>query len=99
MNLAILDRAIEALTKVGAARNPKRQVGKPMKREDNQRSTTSVPEVSRIDLSHSEQSALCGAPHCAGCYEVDPGVRIHPPKSGEEWKEWLLRWEPKGKVQ
>jgi len=43
--------------------------------------------------------AACGSPHCAGCYEVEPGKRIHPPKSTEEWKEWLLRWEPKGQVQ
>jgi hypothetical protein len=35
----------------------------------------------------------------ASCYEVEPGVRIHPPKSSEEWKEWLLKWEPKGRVQ
>lgn len=43
--------------------------------------------------------AACGSPHCAGCYEVEPGVWIHPPKSGEDWKEWLLKWKPKGKVQ
>jgi hypothetical protein len=22
----------------------------------------------------------CGSPHCAGCYEVEDGKRIHPPK-------------------
>lgn len=43
--------------------------------------------------------AACGSRNCAGCYEVEPGVRFHPPKSSEEWKEWLLKWEPKGKVQ
>lgn len=43
--------------------------------------------------------AACGLPYCAGCYEVAPGVRIHPPKCGEGWKEWLLKWEPKGKIQ
>jgi hypothetical protein len=43
--------------------------------------------------------AVCGSVHCAGCYEVEPGVWIHPPKSSEEWKEWLLKWEQKGRVQ
>jgi hypothetical protein len=41
----------------------------------------------------------CGLPHCAGCYDVGDGRRIHPPKSSEDWKEWLLKWEPKGHVQ
>ena len=41
----------------------------------------------------------CGSPHCAGCYEVAPGVRIHPPKCGEGYRKWLERWEAKGRVQ
>jgi hypothetical protein len=28
----------------------------------------------------------CGSSHCAGCYEVAPGVRIHPPKCGEDYR-------------
>ena len=39
-------------------------------------------------------TAPCGSPHCAGCYEVKPGKRIHPPKPSEEWLEWLARWRP-----
>jgi hypothetical protein len=53
----------------------------------------------RRDILSGDGLASCGLPHCAGCYQVDPGVRIHPPKSGEDWKEWLLKWEPKGRVQ
>jgi len=34
-------------------------------------------------------SAACGSPGCAGCYEVEPGVRIHPPKCGEAYRKWL----------
>jgi hypothetical protein len=41
----------------------------------------------------------CGSPVCAGCYEVAPGVRIHPPKSGEGYRERLERWETKGRLQ
>jgi hypothetical protein len=43
--------------------------------------------------------APCGSPHCAGCYEVSPGVRIHPPGCGEGYRTWLDRWEAKGNVQ
>lgn len=38
--------------------------------------------------------APCGQPHCAGCYEVESGRRIHPPKPSEDWLEWLQRWAP-----
>jgi hypothetical protein len=78
MNQAIVDRAIEALAKVGAARSPKRQVDKLIKREDNHPRTASAPV-------QAQQSSLCGSPYCAGCYEVERGVRIHPPKSGKDW--------------
>lgn len=41
----------------------------------------------------------CGSPHCAGCYEVEPGVSIHPPKCGEDYRVWLEHWEAKGRAQ
>lgn len=40
----------------------------------------------------------CGDLECAGCYEVEPGKRIHPRKSAQEWEDWLARWQPKGEV-
>ena len=40
----------------------------------------------------------CGDPKCAGCYEVEPGRRIHPRKSGQEWDDWLARWQPKSEA-
>ena len=43
--------------------------------------------------------AACGSPHCAGCYDVGDGRKIHPPKIGEDYRKWLERWESKGKVQ
>jgi hypothetical protein len=43
--------------------------------------------------------AACGSPHCAGCYDVGDGRKIHPPKCGEEYRKWLERWQPKGKPQ
>ena len=46
----------------------------------------------------STSLAPCGEPHCAGCYEVEPGRRIHPRKSGQEWDDWLARWQPKSEA-
>ena len=43
--------------------------------------------------------AACGSAHCAGCYEVGGGRKIHPPKCCEEYRKWLERWQPKGKPQ
>jgi hypothetical protein len=41
--------------------------------------------------------ATCGSPDCAGCYEVELGRSIHPPKPSKDWLEWLSRWQkPKG---
>jgi len=59
-----------------------------------------ILEALRSRLLEAEAgSAACGSSHCAGCYEVEPGVRIHPPKCGEEYRGWLERWQPKGKPQ
>jgi len=38
----------------------------------------------------------CMSPNCAGCYEVRAGVRLHPPKPSQDWKDWLARWQPDG---
>ena len=43
--------------------------------------------------------AACGSPHCAGCYDVGDGWKIHPPKCGEEYRKWFECWQPKGKPQ
>jgi hypothetical protein len=51
---------------------------------------STLPPVSLAD---------CRSPHCAGCYDVGEGRKIHPPKCGEEYKMWLERWQPKGKPQ
>jgi len=47
----------------------------------------------------AEPETICGSPHCAGCYDVGDGRRIHPPKCGNEYRKWLERWQPKGKPQ
>jgi hypothetical protein len=43
--------------------------------------------------------AACGSPHCAGCYAVGDGKKIHPPQCGKDYRKWLERWEAKGRVQ
>jgi hypothetical protein len=69
------------------------------KRTAHQPHTASVAVVSPVESADSEMSALCGSQHCAGCYEVAPAVRIHPPESSQEWARSRLRWEPKGNMQ
>lgn len=49
--------------------------------------------------STDAQYAACGSPSCAGCYEVGDGKKIHPPKCGHGYSDWLKRWEPKGRKQ
>jgi hypothetical protein len=58
------------------------------------------PAILEVLRNRPATFAGCGSPHCAGCYDVGEGRRIHPPRCGEEYKrEWLERWTPKGKVQ
>ena len=59
-----------------------------------------IPEKSvRVETPVAPASLPpCGDPYCAGCYEVEPGRRIHPRKSGQEWDDWLARWQPKSEA-
>ncbi len=47
----------------------------------------------------SKSRAACGSTHCAGCYEIEPGRRIHPPKATRDWLAWLEQWHPRGPAQ
>jgi hypothetical protein len=40
--------------------------------------------------------AACGSGHCANCYDVGDGRKIHPPKCGEDYLGWFKRWEGRG---
>jgi len=48
---------------------------------------------------HCESLAACGSPHCAGCYEVGDGRKIHPPKCGADFLRWRAWLEGKGPRQ
>jgi uncharacterized protein CbrC (UPF0167 family) len=86
-----VERAVQALAALNSPKRPEAQ---------GQRITEPLREVKiSPEPMQSQNRAACGSVHCVGCYEVEPGVRIHPPTSSEEWKEWLLKWVPKGKVQ
>jgi hypothetical protein len=50
-------------------------------------------------LRKPSRLAPCGSPHCAGCYDVVDGRKIHPPKIGEDYRKWLERWNPTGRPQ
>ena len=43
--------------------------------------------------------APCGSPHCAGCYDVGDGRKIHPPRCGEAFLRWRAWMEGKGPTQ
>ena len=77
MDRAVVDRAVQALAALNTATRPEAQT----------RTVTEPQRERKIgpEPRHAENQAACGSPHCAGCYEVEPGVRIHPPKSGKDW--------------
>jgi hypothetical protein len=47
----------------------------------------------------STELAPCGSPHCAGCYDVGDGRKIHPPRCGEAFLRWRAWMEGKGPIQ
>ncbi len=54
-----------------------------------------LPENPAVHQAEGQDlQAPCGSHHCAGCYEIEPGKWIHPPKSSQEWLEWLARTRP-----
>lgn len=54
------------------------------------------PCVQHLEI---QDLATCGSPDCAGCYNVGDGKKIHPPKCGLGYSDWLKRWEPRGRTQ
>jgi hypothetical protein len=55
-------------------------------------------DAAELHVGH-EKVAHCGSPHCSGCYAVEDGKKLHPPKCGEKYRAWLVQWEAKGRVQ
>ena len=51
------------------------------------------------ETSSNGDLAPCGSPHCAGCYDVGDGRKIHPPKCGESFLHWRAWLEGKGSRQ
>jgi hypothetical protein len=50
------------------------------------------PQTRPDKLSH------CGSVRCGGCYVVGEGRKIHPPKCGKAYLDWLNRWQEKGRL-
>jgi hypothetical protein len=91
MDKAIVERAVQAL----AALN-----GLDGRGSDSVSSREHRPAVAaQSGTQRSEEKTACGMSHCAGCYDVGDGRKIHPPKIGEDYRKWLERWKPKGKPQ
>lgn len=89
MDRAILERAVMALAALNTGSGIETRPAP---------APVSAP-VTQAEESKGEEIAACRSPSCAGCYEVEPGVRIHPPKCGEDYSTWRKRWEAEGKPQ
>jgi len=89
---------LEMALRVATSGGPFIESEKPQPTHVRVTSSTST-SLSRLETDGSGSLAPCGSSNCAGCYEVASGVRIHPPKCGEDYLEWLERWEAKGKTQ
>ena len=96
MDKAIVERAIAALARVGAASRPEpcsepQSSSAPVVEHEGiacfEKESKSIKARATLqtDAPAADGLAPCGSPHCAGCYEAEPGVRIHPPKCGKFW--------------
>jgi hypothetical protein len=89
MDRAILERAVKALAALNMGSGIETRAAP---------AQVSAP-VTQAEESNDEEIAAYRLSSCAGCYEVEPGVRIHPPKCGEGYRTWLERWEANGRLQ
>ena len=62
-------------------------------------SQSSPVDMAARPQAQTNELAPCGSTHCAGCYDVGDGRKIHPPKIGEDYLKWLGSWKPRGNVQ
>jgi len=85
MDRAIADRAVRALAALNACRDAE--------------IPPTPAQLTQPKEEKAEMPAACGSPICAGCYGVEPGKQIHPPRAGQDYLNWLARWESRGKVQ
>jgi hypothetical protein len=59
-----------------------------------------ILEAVRNRSSDEERSrAACPSPHCAGCYDVGDGRKIHSPRCGADFLRWRAWLEGKGQRQ
>jgi hypothetical protein len=77
MDRAIVERAVDALA---ALNTNKRREAEAQPTTEPKRSVKLNPKSLQ-----PENRTACGSPHCAGCYTVPGGTRIHPPKTGKDW--------------
>jgi hypothetical protein len=93
MDRAIVERAVRALAALNTAGGLE-TVSSPVPVN-----TPATAGVALLERQRRDALAACGSSRCGGCYEVAPGVRIHPSKCGEEYRKWRERWEAAGKPQ
>jgi len=62
-------------------------------------SRSSRTDVATKPRVRPNELAPSGSSDCAGCCDVVDGKKIHPPKCSEGYRNWLLRWDGKGRIQ
>jgi hypothetical protein len=90
MDKAIVERAVQALAALNGVRHPD---------YDSAQQHENLPSATAQVVPTAAKAAPCGSPNCAGCYEIGNGKKLHPPKCGENYREWLERWEARGRTQ
>ena len=91
MDKAIVERAVQALAALNTLDGRGSNSLHPHERR--------AEVTAQSDRQKGEEKAACGMSHCAGCYDVGGGKKIHPPKCGEDYRAWHARWEASGRVQ
>lgn len=81
MDKLIVERALQALADIGAVRMTETRISPVVPPACSSRA---MPAKATIE---QDQLAPCGSSHCAGCYDVGDGRKIHPPKSGKAYQK------------
>ncbi len=91
MDKVIVERAVQGLASLNG---PGRHEANPLPLSENTPASVVRPEGKGLD-----ERAACGSTHCAGCYDVGDGRKIHPPKCGQDFLRWKAWLEGKGSRQ
>jgi hypothetical protein len=88
MDKFVVNQALRALEEIGAVRTSGTQPSAALVSEQ----PVQEDGVTHQTIAERDEIAPCGSAHCAGCYEVGDGKKIHPPKIGKAYQKWTDQW-------